>query len=368
MKKPYPLYHLIVMTAFIGILLTGTIFYITNAVFEQKDTVAQTCYDGSVIQGDSAIDRFHRAVYQNAASQTMIREYQYRLFGVVNEPGVLAGEDGFLFEIDDPENDYSYLEDYLGNLRFTEEESLAILETLEQRKLTYARRGSEYLLVILPNSQTVYSEKMPAYLGSIGTTRLNQLEQYLLQNGFDSFVNLTNELRECKQYGPLYNNTENSLNAMGLYYTYRRVCERFQPTVMSKTRVIPRGDLSFYQHLTTGKAVARRAGLSDVAYNLTISLSNDTALRYHVQYDDGRLAKTVLKPPYESPDVYESPALLLQFSGSWERLQLEPFFSNTFLHVTYQTDLSDDLSVFEQAQPRVVMQFIYENELSQLLD
>ncbi len=361
------LYHLIVMTAFVGILLTGTIYYLTNAVFEQPDTVAEQCYDGSVIKGDSPVAHFRRSVYQSAASQDLIRAYQYRLFGIVDAPDVLAGQSGFLFETTDEENDYNYLEDYTGNLSFTEEESAAILKELQRRERLYAERGAEYLLVILPNSQTVYSENMPAYLGDIGTTRLNRLEAYLADHDFSAFVNLTDELKSCKQYGPLYNNTENSLNALGLYYTYQSVCERFQPTVMSKTRTISRGDLSFYQHMTTGKAAARRAGLSDVAQNLTISLSNNTKLRYHVQQDDGWLTKTILKPPYDSPDIYETPPLLLQFSNSWERLQLEPFFSNTFLHVTYQTDLTDDTAVYEQAAPRVVMQFIYENELSQLL-
>ena len=59
--------------------------------------------------------------------------------------------------------------------------------------------------------------------------------------------------------------------------------------------------------------------------------------------------------------------MLLQFSNTWERLQIEPFFSNTFSKVTYQTDLSDNPAIFEAAQPRVVIQFIYENQLSSLL-
>ncbi len=367
MKKEHPLYQLIVMTAFIGIILTGTIFFVTNAMFEQKSSVADTCYDGSVIEGESLSSTFSRSVYQNAASQKLIREYQYRLFGIISERSVLVGKNDFLFETEDAENGYDYLEDYLGRLSFSAKESATILENLKQKKQSYTQRGAEYLLVILPNSQTVYSENMPAYLDEIGTTRLDRLESYLLSGGFSNFVNLTDELMEYKQYGTLYNNTENSLNSLGFYYSYLCVCRRFQPTVMSNTLTISRGDLSFYQHLTTGKATARRAGIADVAKNLTVSLSNSTKLKYHVQQTGGRTTQTIMKAPFDSQDVYNTPTLLLQFSSAWERAQLEPFFSNTFLHVTYQTDLADDPDIFKQTNPDVVIQFIHENELSQLL-
>ncbi len=366
MDKKHTLSQLIVVAVFVGILLTGTIFYLVTAVIGGENGIAPACFDGTVIEDDSPLDRFNRAVYQNDNSLQFIREYQYRLFGIVDSEDVIAGRNDFLFDVHDPDNDYNYLEDYLGQLSFTDEEYAAILTQLQNRRDAYAEQNTEYLLVILPNSQTVYSENMPAYLGDIRTTRLDRLETYLLQNGFTDFVNLSGELANYKEQGPLYNNTENSLNALGLYYTYLCVCERFQPTVMSKTRILQRDELSFFQHMTTGKAVARRAGLADVATNRTVSLANNTKLNYHTQFSDGRITKTRLLP-FESVDVSNTPSLLLQFSGTWERLQLEPFFSNTFLNVTYQTDLLDDAEAFEQAQPRVVIQFLYENELSQLL-
>lgn len=365
-NKAYSLYHLIMLTVFVGILLTGAIFYLVTAAIGGENNLTDACFDGTVIEGTDPFSALDRAVYQNTTSLKRVRNYQYRVFGIVGTRDVIAGKNDFLFEVEDTENNYNYLDDYLGRLSFTYGESAAILQQLTDRKNTYAEVGAEFLLVILPNSQTVYSEYMPTYLGDIRTTRLDCLEEYLLENGFTDFVNLTDDLLAYKTGEPLYNNTENSLNALGLYYTYRAVCARFQPTVMAKTRVIPRGDLSFYQHLTTGKAVARRAGLSDVALNLTVSLANNTKLNYHIQHADGRVAKTRLLP-FESVDVSQTPSILLQFSGTWERLQLEPFFSNTFLNVTYQTDLKNDPEIFELARPRVVIQFIYENELSQLL-
>lgn len=367
MKKELSLYHLTVTVIFIGILLTCSLFYLVNTVIGRESAVSEQCYDGSVIEGESVFADFSRSVYQNAATQEQIREYQYRLLGIVSAPEVLAGHEDFLFEVRDDENRYNYLEDYLGELSFTEEESARILQVLQRRKSTYKERGAEYLLVVLPNAQTVYSEQMPDYLGGLRETRLKRLETYLFANGFTDFVNLSDELIAYKDQGLLYNNTENSLNALGLYCVYRCVCERFEPTIMAKTRVLERNELNFYYHLTTGKAVARRAGLADVVSNRTVSLSNNTVLNYHSTFLTGRASQTVLLPFEHSSNYSETPRLLLQFSDAWERLQAEPFFSNTFRAVTYQTDLSDDTDVFEKADPAVVIQFLYENELSWLL-
>ena len=367
MKKEISLYHLVVVTVFIGILVSCAIFYTTEAILQPRSDIAAECLDGSSIEGERFVDNFNRAVYQSTSAQDQIRSDRYRLFGIVDDANVISGKESFLFEIYDEENEYSFLEDYLGRLAFTEDEHARILAELQRRKASYAERDAEYFLVILPNAQTVYHENMPAYLGGIRETRLDRLEDYLLANGFTDFANLSEELISYKTAGPLYNNTENSLNALGLYYTYRCVCERFDSAIMEKTRVIPRGDLSFYQHLTTGKAVARRAGLSDVVLNLTVSLSDNTKSNYRIMQNTGLVTQTVLLP-FEYPlGVTETPHLLLQFSDEWERLQLEPFFSNTFSNVTYQTNLADDTAVFTQAQPRVVIQFIYENELSWLL-
>lgn len=367
MEKKRSIYHVTVVTVFVGLLLTFAIIYITGAVIRSRGDTAETCYDGSTIAGEGFFRDFSRAVYQSSATLERVRKYQYILFDSPNDRNVIAGSENFLFEIKDPDNNYDYLADYLGLARFSDKELAGILRILQQRKASYAERGTEYLLVILPNSQTVYSEYMPANLGDIRETRLDVLEDYLLANGFTDFANLKDDLIAAKDKGLLYNNTENSLNALGLYCVYTSVCARFSDDVMNKTRVIPPNELDFYQHMTTGKSVARRAGLSEVVPNRTVSLSNDTALRYHKYDVKGTYVSSTTLIPFEGIQTQSTPSLLLQFSDTWERLQAEPFFSNTFARVTYQTDFVDDPTIYSAASPRVVVQFLYENQLSWLV-
>ena len=363
MKKKTPFLQLIVITVFFGILLSCTVTHVVNLMFSPAGSFSSTCYDGSSFEGSGPISVFHRAVYQNENSLAFVRKLQYRLFGNVSDAGVIGGKNDFLFEIWNEKNGYNYLQDYTDGTPFTVAEQQAVLDELIRREALCEQHNAYYMLVVIPNAQTVYHNYMPRHLGNISqNTRLETLEQYLYANDFSSFVDLTEALRDRRSDGLLYNNTENSLNALGLYYAYSEVCRRINPDNMEEAEVVPREALSFYQHQTTGKSIARRAGLEDVVQNRTVSLSNSTPLDYTFSLNEGRFATTILPQK-----VGTTPNLLLQFSGNWERLQSEPFFSNTFDMVTYQTDLSLEETAFETATPHIVVQFLYEYELSALL-
>ncbi len=366
-KQERSLSHLLITALFVGILLSFSLFYLIHAAGERQNAVADTCMDGTRITGEAFSARFERAVYQNEATITRIREHQFLLFRATGGQNVIVGEDNFLFEIEDSEYKYNYLEDYLGNVDFTEKEKAAILSLLTRRADSYEQRGAQYLLVVIPNAQTVYSENMPAYLGEPSETRLSRLEDYLSQNGFDGFLNLTDYLIASKSGQPLYNNTENSLNSLGVYYAYRAVCEHFETSFTAGLVPAPLDTFSFYQHRTTGKSIARRAGVEDVVQNLTVSLSGATRKNYTTLYQSGPVTQTVLQRDALPRGTSTTPSVFLQFTNQWERLQAEPFFSNTFERVTYQTNWIDDSAIFTMAQPALVVQFVYENQLSWLL-
>ena len=367
MKKQATKYELCLISLFIGLLLTFSIVYAITATVE-KNNLSPQCYDGSVIEGNSFFADFTRAAYQDSSTLSRINEHRYRLFGVVDHPNVIGGKDDFLFEIENEKNGYNYIEDYTGKAAFTEEESRAILLALREKKAGYAQRGTQYLLVVLPNSQSVYDEYMPDYLGAISSkTRLASLESFLFENDFGYFLNMTEPLDASRSKGLLYNNTENTLNSRGMYFVYRTICDHISPTVMQNTNVLQYEMLDFYQHTTRGKQIAEKAELADVALNQTVSLSNNTKLNYRFIYEAGYASTSQLHSFGQSFDVTDSPSLLLQFGNDWERSQAEPFFSNTFGRVTYQIGYEDSPEVFLQADPDIVIQFVREDELSLLL-
>ena len=366
-EKRIPLLQLLTVTLFIGLLLSFALFYLIHTALGYDNDQTPYCMDGTVIPDGELFSKLDRAVYQNTDLQSSIRNKQFLLFGAIAHQSVIGGDNNFLFEIETEDGRYNYLEDYLGLCSFTDAEYAAIAALLQRRVDYYAENGAQYLLVVLPNSQTVYGENLPSYLGTGGTTRLEGLTLYLQQNGFVNYLDLSEALTSYKSQGPLYNNTENSLNSLGIYYAYLSVCNYLRSDLSQSTYVLPRASLSFYQHMTTGKAAARRAGLSDVVDNLTVSLSNNMLRNYDTVFSQGNAAQTCLTGEDLPLGISLTPSLLLQFSDTWERLQAEPFFSNSFQKVTYQTNWVSDASVFEQAQPDVVVQFLYEYQLSWLL-
>ncbi len=365
MEKEKSIFHLLVTALFVGILLSFALFYLICTAYQHDHDVADTCLDGARIEGEDFYSRFARAVYQNKNSLSRIREYNYLLFHSVNNPNIIAGYDNFLFEIQDSETGYHYLDDYLGESAFDEKELAAILSLLEARKESYAARNCEYLLVVLPNAQSVYSENMPSYIPSSDNTRLSRLEAYLKENGFGSMLNMTDDLIAYKDMGQLYNTTENSLNSLGLYRTHLSVCEYLAKHYGIQVPIPTHYD--FYTHRTTGKTISQRAGLGDTILNLTVSLANTNIRGYQTVYQSSYATKTMLDGQDHPLGALETPPILLQFPGSWEKLQSEPFFSNVFSEVTYQTNWYDDPVTFAEATPTVVVQFIYEYQLSALL-
>ena len=366
-KQTRSLPHLLITALFIGILLSFSLFYLIHAASDRENAVADACLDGTRIEGTDLSARFRRAVFQNADTLSRIREHQYLLFHAISDPGVIVGKDNFLFEIADSEYDYNYLEDYLGNVRFSDAEHAAILSLLQKRADAYEARGAKYLLVVIPNAQSVYGEKMPSYLAPPTETRLSRLGEYLQECGFDGFLDLTETLLAQKSDQPLYNNTENSLNAPGVYHAYRAICERYADGITAAVVPTPYEKLSFYQHHTTGKSIARRAGLENVVHNLTVSLSNSISKNYVTTYHSTNVTQTTFFESDLPLGMTDTPSILLQFTNQWERLQAEPFFSNSFKRVTYQTNWIDDAEIFAMASPSLVVQFVYENQLSWLL-
>ena len=358
--------NLIAAALFITVLFSFSVFHLTSAATLAGRGDLPADYDGDTFESDSLFGRFYRGVYQNKSTLQTVRRASYDLFGAVNTDRVIVGKNGFLFPVEDENTGYDYRADYLGLSVFTEEEEQAILSTLLTRQALYRERGVEYMLVVLPANQTLYGEYMPDYLNG-GETRLSHLTATLQDNGFDYCMDVTDALREAKEDGVLCDNTENALNALGMYYTYRAVLGRFVTSTYRENNVVAREHVTFYQSNTAGRELARRAGLDGILQNRTVLLRNDSYYSYRVLFNTGFAARTARLPEDYSTLPPDSMSVLLQFTNSRDRLLIEPYFSNTFDYVTYQTDLSDNEDVYGKASPDVVIQFIRENELSLLL-
>jgi len=348
---------------FIGVLLSFAIYVSVTMLLGAKTSVSETYWNENNYRMPLAA--YNDAYYKNEDIRQQIIRFDYGMFGKVNDPNVLVGRDNFLFEVVREDNNYNYLRDYLGEYSYDEESLESIYQFLKLRQTAYSNQGAEYMVVVIPCAQTVYAEYMPTYIrNAAGTTRLEQLSEFLKTKDDITFINLTGALLAAKGYGTLYNNTEDSLNSLGQYFVYQALYKALPERVRAGTTLIDFDDVTLYTHYTDGKALARTAGISSVVKNETVSLSNTMEFNYFLQE---------LFPGVEityaghSEGVEASgETVLLEFSNEWDKIQLMPYFSTSFDDVVYKSDHNFSLTTMETARPTLVIQFVHEYELSSL--
>lgn len=353
--------NVICATFFVGIVLTFTLFFGITAMTSR----AQPETDDST--ANMTFRRFSEVFYNNEKLSGLNDSIEYLLFGSIGSDDIILGDDGFLFDAGSNSTGYNYVRDYVGAINLSQSELEVFSNVLRLRQLAYKNRGVDYMLVVIPNAQTVYSDKMPAYMGDISEkTMLRQLSAYLAAEGCDYFYDATDLLTTAKDYGRLlYNNTEDSLNCLGEWYLYDAVCDRLETLYGIRAQNVGISSLSLYSRSSDGKELARRAGLASVIPNETISLSDSMQNKYSVSSYYG----TMLRTEFTSAHADEvSDTVLLEFTDEWDRVLLMPYFSNTFSEVAYKSNHQFSGLTIDNLEPSVVVQFIHEYELYELLD
>lgn len=338
----------LLVTLFAGILLTFTIII---GLTDYTDKGGDASFNG----------RFH----SNSVLNDFVRYFDYKVFKHIDEGELLIGEDEWLFEAIDSENGYERLLDYIGGNAFTEQELNSISETVSKRAAAYETEGMEYMLIVIPDSITVCSDKVPWYLGSQSeNTRLAQVTAMLSERGIDEFINPTDAMLAESGDILMYNNTENSINAYGAYCIYNVAISRFLAVTGRDVERIYREDIDFYTRLTDGKAIAQRVGLSRTVKNRTVSISDGMDTSYSVVYNDKKLMIT----DRDGNDVSGArESVVIEYTHDWDKVQLMPYFSNTFDKVYYSGIISEQPSMAKQYNATLVVQIIHESELANLI-
>lgn len=338
----------LLVTLFAGILLTFTVI------------IGLTDYTDS----ENAVS-FNGQFHSNSVLNDFVRYFDYKVFKHIDEGDLLIGKDEWLFEAIDSENGYERLLDYIGGNAFTERELNSISDTVSRRAAAYKAEGVEYMLIVVPDSITVCSDKVPWYLGAQSeNTRLAQVTAECLKRGIEEFINPTDAMIAESGEILMYNNTENSINAYGAYCIYNVAVSRFLAVTGRDVERIYREDIDFYTRLTDGKYIAQKVGLSRTVKNRTVSVSDGMNANYSTVYNGKELVITE-RAGYETRS--EKEIVVVEYTHDWDRIQLMPYFSNTFDKVYYSGSLSEQPSAAKQYNATLTVQIIHESELNNLI-
>ncbi len=343
--------------------LTVTLFFgvlVSFMIYLGLGTVIGTGITNDV-DGDKGGVSFNSMFYEDEAIGGFVRYCDYALFGHIDESDIIIGEDGWLFEATDSVNGYERLLDYVGGCEFTDTQLEDISRALSIRAEAYADEGIQYMMIVIPDSMTVCSDKAPAYLGRQSeNTRLRQLSRYMSGSSF--FIDPTDILLDEDKELPMYNNTENSINAYGAYCIYNITVSRFLAETGIGVERILYDDVEFFTRLTEGKTIALRAGLEETIKNRTVSLSDGMDENYTVSSKEKGLVVT-----YRDSTSRSRQTVVIECLDEWDRIQLTPFFSNTFETVYYKSELSENADAAADIHASLVVQIIHESELDKFL-
>lgn len=161
-----------------------------------------------------------------AGRKRLLKKYgkiQYKL-GIDNGISI-QGQKGWAFYDSAKVPDGYTLIDYFGEVRFSEEELQQMAQGIEKARAFYARQGIDYIIVIAPNKEAMYSEYMPERLQKqrkSDKSRMDLAVEYLQKNTKVKIINFKDALMAAKKELPMeiYFPLDSHWNEIGGYVGY----------------------------------------------------------------------------------------------------------------------------------------------------
>jgi len=201
---------------------------------------------------------------------TMVADLRYSL-GDRIFPSAIVGNNGWL--VFTAEGD---IEDYQRVNLFTEEELAQFQKNLDALSAEYAERGITLLVIVPPNKNSIYPERVPSRIPVLGSeTKLNQVVTYLQTHGQMQVVDLRPALIAAKSEHQVYYATDTHWNDYGVYIAYS--------VLMTELNKV-------YPNLTAHpipdfKIVERRPEQLDLSNNMGITLLPESKIQFVHQFD-----------------------------------------------------------------------------------
>lgn len=188
-------------------------------------------------------------------------------------PKVVVGDDGWL--VYTAEGD---VEDYQKTEAFSGEELTRIQAGLDALSARYAEEGITLIVVIPPNKNTIYPERVPSEIPVVGeVSKLDQLVDYLNANGQQQILDLREPLLAAKAEREIYYATDTHWNDYGAYIAYAAILQELQKTFPN---------LSAYPSSSFNVSTAEPDQL-DLSRNIGVTLLPESRIQFAPLFDLG---------------------------------------------------------------------------------
>jgi alginate O-acetyltransferase complex protein AlgJ len=184
--------------------------------------------------------------------------------GVSPVSSVILGKDSWLFYHSEALADGNTVNDWRGTIPLSRAELVRLQQQLEENEQIFAERKIPYLVVIVPNKSTVYSEYLPDTFRKFrSTTRLDQFMEHMRRNSRVSVLDLREAMFKAKNNHPLYWKTDSHWNSYGAYVGYTEILRRLSVQLPALKPVPIAGNEVRIEPSPTGGDLAQMLFLQD---------------------------------------------------------------------------------------------------------
>lgn len=272
---------------------------------------------------------------------------------------VLVGRDGWFFYADD-----NCLDDFHSDELFTPAELARWREVLEARRAWLERRGIRFLVAFVPDKHLVYPQFMPAGYRRGGTTRMEQMTQFLRTESKIEVISVAPAIQAAAAGSErIYHKTDSHWNDRGALVGYREIMSalaRWFPQV----RPLEPGDFEKASQIDPGWDLPAMLRLSDVIPEENLTLRPRTPRRARVVHPDDpsdRWNDGLISLEIDDASLPRAVVFRDSFSSA-----LVPFMAEHFSRITFSWQSSFDIDMIREERPDVVIQEIAGRKLYQL--
>lgn len=165
-----------------------------------------------------------------------------KLFNTVQNDKVLLGKETWLFHknVDDSKS----IDDYQGLGHYSEAEMQDITKKLIHLNDILAEKGVEFMLIVPPNKEQVYSRYMPDEIPVVNISKTQQLADYINKHSNVKFIYPLDYLRELSQTENIYYKYDTHWNNLGALRGIQLLIDGFEDAKVTVTDQQPLMDLA----------------------------------------------------------------------------------------------------------------------------
>lgn len=179
---------------------------------------------------------------------TFIRKHNRLMKKAGKSTRVINGSDGWLYY-----NTSDIIKDFIGYRKQIAIDPEIQCERLISRRDWLKSKGVEYLLVIVPNKLTIYSEYLPEHILEIKAETHRQALLEALGGRFDrNHIDLTPTLLESKEDEVVYLRTDTHWNPKGAYIGYSSMVDKISTLLPDFTEKLALSELTSTHRDYTG--------------------------------------------------------------------------------------------------------------------